>query len=416
MESRTTISIYLDTRRKKSGGKFPVKLRVYSSETSTRKYYSTVFDMTKMEYKKIWLNPSPTGEVNKDIKTKLLKVQTKADEIIRAMEYFTFHEFEKQMYRKKGEGDLVKYHYVEKIKKLMKRNQISTANSYELAQKSFIAYVEAKNLTQYDKMLLKEVNVEWLEGYELYMLDEGKSPTTVSIYVRTLRAIYKSAIPDFIDASLYPFGLDKYQPPEANNKKKSLEKSELKVLFNSEPMSLEQQKAKDFWFLSYSCNGMNIKDIANLRYKDIKGDYLVYERAKTRTTKSKRKTEITVYLNDFDMATIDKYGIKSKDSKSLIFDIIVDTNNALLNQRKIKNFTKFINQHIKILAKNNGITPEISSNWARHSYASQSVDSGASVVDVMESLGHSNILTTQNYLKSLNNKKKREREKSLMDF
>ncbi|TLX76887.1 hypothetical protein E9993_04155 [Labilibacter sediminis] len=29
-----------------------------------------------------------------------------------------------------------------------------------------------------------------------------------------------------------------------------------------------QEKAKAFWFFSYACNGMNVKNIANIKYKD----------------------------------------------------------------------------------------------------------------------------------------------------
>jgi integrase/recombinase XerD len=70
------------------------------------------------------------------------------------------------------------------------------------------------------------------------------------------------------------------------------------LLFESEPKTEEQKKAKAFWFFSYACNGMNFKDIANLKYKDIEGDVIKFHRAKTKRTK-KKKDKTTVFLNDY---------------------------------------------------------------------------------------------------------------------
>ena len=82
-----------------------------------------------------------------------------------------------------------------------------------------------------------------------------KSKTTVGIYLRPLRAIFNKAIEEGdIVADIYPF--KKYQIPTGQNIKKALDKSELKKLFTTqvEPGS-PKEKARDFWFFSYQCNG-----------------------------------------------------------------------------------------------------------------------------------------------------------------
>ena len=44
-------------------------------------------------------------------------------------------------------------------------------------------------------------------------------------------------------------------------------------------------QAKDFWIFSYLCNGINMMDIAHLRWIEIHDEKIVFERSKTKRTK-----------------------------------------------------------------------------------------------------------------------------------
>ena len=52
---------------------------------------------------------------------------------------------------------------------------------------------------------------------------------------------------------------------------------------------------------------------------------------------------------------------------------------------KINNFIRFINQHIKKLAKDNEITSDVSVNWARHTFTTLGVNASLT----LEELRHS---------------------------
>lgn len=82
----------------------------------------------------------------------------------------------------------------------------------------------------------------------------------------------------------------------------------------------------------------------------------------------------------------------------------------------IKNFTRSVNQNLKVLAANNGITEEISSYWARHSFATNLIRSGGSMELVGELFGHSDKKTTQNYFAGFEDKEKRDIISKIMDF
>ena len=111
---------------------------------------------------------------------------------------------------------------------------------------------------------------------------------------------------------------------------------------------------------------MNIKDIASIRYEnlDLDNEILTYYRAKTINT-SDEITPIIVYLNDFSLSIIKKYGTPERNKKQLIFSIINDKQSEVEKQRSIKNFTRFINQNLKKLAISIGLPEDISTYWAQ---------------------------------------------------
>jgi len=417
MKKEYAISIYLDTRRAKAKGKYPVKLRVYTSTPRKQKMYPTKFDFTEKEFDSIWNTTKPRTEY-KETRKKIQAVEAKACKVADKLTPFTFEKFERQLYRKDGDGINVKYHFEQAISELMKRNQLGTASTYELSQKSIIKFLKETSSQQYSKLTLFDITPEWLKDYEFFMTEtKGKSLTTVSMYLRSLRALYNKAI-DFgeIEKEYYPFGKRNYQVPATKNVKKSLSKEQLKILYNSKPKMAEQQKAKDFWFLSYACNGMNIKDIALLRFKDIQDGKIEFYRAKTRITAKANLKPITVHLNGFIEEVMGRYGSVDKSSEALVFDIIQDGLSPQKEQAKIKNFTRFINQHIKNLCKDNKLPEEVSTYWARHSFATNAVRKGASMEFIQESLGHGDLKTTQNYFAGFDSETKKEFADTIMDF
>ena len=113
---------------------------------------------------------------------------------------------------------------------------------------------------------------------------------------------------------------------------------------------------------------------------------------------------------------IDKYGNKDRGPKKLIFPIVSDDQDEEAKFLMTKNFTRFVNQNLKNLARNNGITGKISSYWARHSFATNAIRNGATMEFVSESLSHTNLSTTQSYFAGFEDKDKKEFMKNMMTF
>lgn len=418
MKNEYKISIYLDTRReKKKTGLFPVKLRVYHTITQKKKLYPTSIEMSEEEFENTW-NKSKPKKQYQEKRRNLLIVENHANTLAEKLSPFTFELFERNLYRKASDSNNVNSHFEEAIKKYKRYNQIGTADTYALSKKSFVKFCTETKKPSFEKITFQEISPEWLKDYEHFMTETLKrSLSTVSIYVRCLRAIFNNAIEmNDIERGYYPFSKRKYQVPSVKNVKKALSPNQLKTLYNFKPKIKEQEKAKDFWFLSYSFNGINVKDIALLKFEDIKKDKIEIYRAKTKRTSKGELSKLVIYLNDYSKQIIDKYKKKSKNKNDYVFEIINETQSKEEQQKRIKNFTRFINQHLKKVAKEIGLPEEISTNWARHSFATNSIRKGASMEFMQESLGHGNIKTTQGYFSGFDNDTKKEFSQSLMDF
>ncbi len=410
-------SIILDTRRKKGNDLYPVKLRVYSVQLKLKKLYATKYDLSESDFKSIWETKKPRNE-HKETRNELQAIELRADEVCKNLKPFSFTGFEKKYLRSNGDNNNIINYYKQTVVEFKSNGSISTSLNYEVALKSFIGFIKHTKGKEPIKIPFSEITPDWLNKYEKYMItDLERSRTTVSMYIRTLRTVFNTAIREKeIDIEIYPFGKNKYQPPTVRNVRKALSYEHLTQLFNAEPKTPEQIRAKDFWFFSYACNGMNIKDIALLKYENIKNDTIVFYRAKTLKTAKTDLRPVTVYLTKLSSGIIKKYGNKDKSPKSYLFPIISDENTEFENHRAIKNFTIFINKNLKKLAKANGLTGDISTYWARHSFATNAIRNGATMEFVSEALSHNNLKTTQNYFAGFDDKDKKEFMQKMMEF
>ncbi|HBH49142.1 MAG TPA: integrase [Bacteroidales bacterium] len=417
----THVSIVIDKRRSKKNNDrkplFPVRLRVYDSVLKKDKRFKLDIDLTEEDYQRIFY-PKENERLSRDlkeIKIKLNKYESDAEDVLRELETFTFDSFERKYFRDRNAVQNIITHYNEKISRLKSAGKIGTADSYSCSLNSLKKFVESRS-KKIEALRFVEINKEWLENYESYMLKEGKSKTTIGIYLRPLSHLFNAAIElKNISRDYYPFGKNKYVIPRGGSTKKALNQSQLNILFHSEPQIPQQEKAKDFWFLSYALNGMNIHDIAILKFKNLHHDRIEFIREKPKDTNRGSKT-ITTFLNDYSNHVIKKYHRKNGKEDDYVFNILEKEMTPEQIKSKVKIFTRFINQHVKNLAEQNNLPSEISTYWARHTFATMSVNKGASLEFMSEALGHSDLKTTQTYFAGFTNETKKQFAQSLFDF
>ena len=77
---------------------------------------------------------------------------------------------------------------------------------------------------------------------------------------------------------------------------------------------------------------------------------------------------------------------------------------AETERKVIKQLTKTINKYMKQIAQELDINKEVTTYFARHSFATVLKNSGASIDFIKEALGHSDTKTTQSYLAGFDQK------------
>jgi site-specific recombinase XerD len=400
-----TVNIFHDLRRVKKNNLYPVKVRVTFDRRS--KYMETGIDLSKEDFGK--LSSRRISKELLDIKENLLELEAKANSIIKIVRPFNFPVFIEKFKQKTYDATYVETLYVEIIDKLMAQCRVGTADNYKSSLQSLLLF--KKNLR------FEDVSDTFLFRYETWMLERGRSITTVGIYCRCLRAIFNEAIyRKIISLDYYPFGKRKYQMPVSKNIKKALKLQDIGKIYFYQPKQDKglEAKARAFWLFSYFANGMNMKDIALLKFKNISDEFLSFERAKTiRSTRTNPKL-ITVYINDDIRAIIRKWSNWDKSRENYIFPVLKPGLTPSQQRDRIKEFIRDVNDGIKKICFETGIEEHVTTYSARHSFSTVLKRSGASIEFISEALGHTDVKTTESYLDSFENEMKKEFSNSLL--
>nr|WP_320118030.1 site-specific integrase [uncultured Marinifilum sp.] len=407
-----TTAIILEKRVSNKEGKHPVKLRI--TYQRKRKYYLLQESNTTLkgesytleEYNNIQ-KPNSRG-INKAKRLKFDEVEKRAIQIIDSLDEFSFEAFEFEYLNKRKEYTTIQAYFEQKAQELDEEDKVQTANLYRSALISFLKFDK--------KLSFHKITPKYLKNYENWLIAEGGTYTTVGMYMRNLKHIVNRALNDKI-IKTYPFGTakDKYQIPKSHNTKKALSIVEIEKLYKYQADDRNEFVAQQYWFFSYLCNGMNMADIANLKYKNIKGNSLTFIRKKTKNTTSE-KTEINVFLSPEIFQIIDNIGNENKEPESYVFPIYKDGLTAIQENNKLKQHIKNTNKYFNRLAAKAGVEGNITTYWARHSYSTILKRSGAPIEFISEQLGHQSTKVTQNYLDSFEDEAREKFSAKLLYF
>src|SRR6185312_12226589 len=242
-------NIILETRKPRSDGKFPVKLRLtYKRE---RHYYTlqntkneSIY-LSEIEFQKV-MGDRPREDYKK-LRLTLNAHEDKAVKDIEKLPVFSFESFEAKYFGKtENNADLIDS-LKNKALKLRTEGRISTAVAYECSISSL------KKFTGKEYLDFEKANISFLNNYEKWMQSNGNSYTTIGIYLRNVRTAFGEAIKNgFLKQEFYPFGKDKYTIPGGRNVKKALTIQEVGLIANY-PVTdgTSEHRYRDYWLFSY---------------------------------------------------------------------------------------------------------------------------------------------------------------------
>lgn len=396
LKNRISLTPGMYNCRKKKSGAYPVKYRLIYERKIV--YYPSGNDLTLAEWDylyhyDLWEQSEkpkirPTKELKKirELIDNGLKVIENHVQDLLKVGTFSIDALNKRM--KEGRKDSVLAAMEAKVEELKKNDQIGTAVYYNSAKKGIKSFIT-------HDIKFREVTPDWLRKYEKHLLTDGRNPTTVAMYMRALRTIMNTATADgTIKPSSYPFGKGKYQIQEGEGRKMALTLKQISKVMNHPLQNGVERRCRDLWYFSFLCNGINMNDLLRLKSDNIQSGEILFYRMKTINTTRKRK-EIRVPILPEMKAIMNRW----PGSGEYLFSGLEEAVTATDRLRIVQNITRLINKKMNDIGDKLGIGG-ISTYTARHSFATVLKRSGASIAYISESLGHTDLKTTANYLDS----------------
>lgn len=391
-----TITVVCYKSKTLSNGEHPLMLRI--CKDGKKKYQSLGVSIKANQWDFARERPKPTCP-NKEYILKLIldkqaELQQRMLELNTEQKEYTTTTLLHDEHRK-FELKTVKQFYQELIEQYMANEKCGNRLIYKSSYNSINVFTNG-NL----EIPFSAIDVAWLNKYEKWLRSKGNKETTMSLMFRTLRSAYNKAIESkCARKSDYPFTDYRISKFDVSTEKRAIAKADvLKFSTDARPIDKQQyvQLSKDIFIFSYLCGGINFTDIANLTKDNIiEGKRLHYIRQKTGKL-------IKLGLSEEALQIIRRYAV---ESKGYLFPILNTQlhKTPLQKQNRIHKMLGKVNKNLKLLAAQFGVEANLTTYVARHSFASVLKKSGVNIALISETLGHSDLTTTQIYLDSFDN-------------
>lgn len=395
-----TFTIWLDKRNPKNKkDEYNLTIRACISRDVI---YLKIAKMTEKQYRQVFVRNS-MDEKSIENRERCNSYKTKCERIFSELKPFNRKRFIELFFEKDKElpstlllKDLFQYYIdnYEKIKYRSRKHYTMTINVLESYRSG---------------LTVEDITVEFLYRFEKDKIIEGKSQSTIDTLNRNLRRIInyfkyvKKLIPKEYE---YPYGKGGYSIKSFFPKKLVMKNDEIKkVVEFSDFDDNAQEYARDIWLLLYRCNGINFADLLRMQWSNRQGDYLIFTRKKTETTRKNNIKEITVPIIPKLQELIDKVGVK--DSPFILGKLQEDYTEQMF-ENKLHKLRQPINKNLLLISEKLALSVPLKIKTARDCYATTLLRGGKSKDEIGEMLGHSNSVVTEHYLGSLDIEKTNE--------
>ena len=284
------------------------------------------------------------------------------------------------------------------INKLKELGKLKSASKY---------YFTLSSLNKFKSMDIEfsEIDLKFLKDYEFYLRKEGQASNSIATKFSCFKAAYNKALEEGIFTNEdSPFKKYKVGRLWTQTRKRAIHKEDVQKLKGFDLSTLTKyptpylEFARDIFMFSYLTAGINFKDIATLRYCDLDNGRIYYSRHKT------QKNMNTILLPDA-MTILNKYMKKDAGAEDYIFPVLYRNIHITEQQQadRIQKVLKQVNRKLKIISKALNLKINLTTYVARHTFATVLKRSGVDIGIISESLGHSDLKTTQIYLDSFEN-------------
>ena len=265
--------------------------------------------------------------------------------------------------------------FVERCRKFAgEKTNPRTKESYLYTLSKVVAFCdESEGLT------FEQINYEWLKDFEFY-LSETSSVNSISIHMRNIRAVFNDALNSEV-ITCYPFR--KYKIKNEATVKRSLLPQQL-VSFRDYPCEEHQKQYLDAFMLTFYLIGINTIDLCNLG--EIRNGRIEYRRAKTKKLYSIKVEPEAMAIIERDRG--EKQLLNILDRYANYKDYAHRLNENLQEIGETKFVEKVIKGKRRQVKKRKPLFPEITTYWARHTWATIAHKIGIPKDTISMALGH----------------------------
>lgn len=208
----------------------------------------------------------------------------------------------------------------------------------------------------------EDITVEWLTNFDIFLAKTAPKKNARNIHFRNIRAVMKDAFKADLTAA-HPF--DRFRHSTEPTRKRSLTVETIRRIFNAE-VEPWQQKYLDFFKLTFMLIGINVVDLCNAT--EIYDGRLEYNRAKTHKLYS-------IKVEPEALEIIERY---CGETKLL---------NVVEGYANYRHFYNNLCKGLNSIREKLGLK-ELTTYFARHSWATIARKIGVSVDDIALALGH----------------------------
>lgn len=262
------------------------------------------------------------------------------------------------------------------IKTLLASRGKSTIDNYRTAIASFVRYAGSN-------VSVGDISKQMVEGWQLWLKEQGVKLNTISCYMRSLRSIINlSDMPSIVSNAF-----NTVFTGNLKTDKRSMSTSDLQKLRTIQlPKGSSLCFARDLFLFCVYALGMPFVDVAFLRKKQIVNGYIEYQRHKTRQP-------IRVKIEPQMQRIIKRY---SPPDSAYVFPVL--TTGSMKEYETARNR---YNRHLRQISKIAGLRRSLTSYVARHSWASMAYSNNVDLAVISKALGHSNTETTMVYIREI---------------
>lgn len=284
--------------------------------------------------------------------------------------------------------------------KLEEEGRFGTAHVYRSMLHAFQTYWNNKHPEGAIPMK-KVFTPATLQGFEKHLQERMLKMNTLSTYLRMLRAVYNRALAAGL-VSYVPGLFARVYTGTRSDVKRALSPQDVgRLLIAPAPQSSGLAQAQIWFSLLFLLRGMPFADLAHLRKCDLQGGVITYRRQKTGRMLAVRLTS--------EAAALIKRCADQHPGSPYLLDILWNGQENAVGMGSFEEYKRYrevlrsFNLRLKRLARLLGISSNLSSYAARHSWATIAFHRKCNVGVISNALGHSSVKVTETYLKPFDN-------------